>query len=91
MKKPASKKKSATPRRAKAMMDDILPEYDFSDTLPNPYAGQVGSDVTVVVLDADVAQAFPDARSVNEALRALAKIAKRPVKRGRGEGLRQTR
>lgn len=90
MKKPASKGKRATPQRAKAAADDILPEYDFSNALPNPYAGRVGPGVTVVVLDPDVAETFPDARSVNEALRALAKIAKRPVRRPRGQDLRGT-
>jgi hypothetical protein len=91
MKKPASKTKRATPQRAKASADEILPEYDFSNAHPNPYAESVGSGVTVVVLDADVAETFPDAQSVNEALRALAKIAKRPVKRSRDQVLRRTR
>jgi hypothetical protein len=31
----------------------------------------------VVMLDSDVADVFPDTESVNEALRALAKIARR--------------
>lgn len=88
MKKPASKKKRAAPRRAKTSGDEILPEYDFSSALPNPYAERFGSCVTVVVLDADVAETFPDAQSVNEALRALVKIAKQPVKRSRAQALR---
>lgn len=76
MKKPASKKKRVAPQQAKASADEILPEYDFSNARPNPYAERFGSGVTVVVLDADVAETFPDAQSVNDALRALAKIAK---------------
>jgi hypothetical protein len=92
MKKPASKGKRAAPQRARATADEILPEYDFSNAHPNPYAERFGAAVTVVVLDADVAETFPDAQSVNEALRALAKIAKiakRPVKRSRNQVLRR--
>ena len=89
MKKPASKRKRAAPQRAKGPPDEILPVYDFSNASPNPYAERFGSGVTVVVLDADVAETFPDAQSVNEALRALAKIAKRPVKRSRDQALRR--
>ena len=63
--------------------DDILPEYDFSRGKPNPYAARLRGVVKAVVLDADVAQSFPDSKAVNEALRALANIARRqPAKRG---------
>lgn len=91
MKKPASKGKRAAPQRTKASPDEILPEYDFSNARPNPYAERSGSGVTIVVLDADVAEAFPDAQSVNEALRALVKIAKLPVKQSREQPLRRPR
>lgn len=80
MKKPASKKRAVRPRAKKAD-DDIRAEYDFSGARPNPYAARFASPVTVVILDADVAEAFPDAAAVNEALRALVKIANRPAKR----------
>lgn len=90
MTKPASKKKHPAPERAKVSADEILPEYDFSNARPNPYADHSGSGVTVVVLDADVAEAFPDAQAVNDALRALANIAKRPLKRHRDQALRRT-
>ena len=77
MKKPTGKNKSA--RRARSRSDEEMrPEYDFSNGRPNPYAARFAAGVTVVMLDADVAEKFPDAASVNEALRALAKIADRP-------------
>jgi hypothetical protein len=79
MKKPAGKKRVSRPRRVAE--DEILPEYDFSEGRPNSYAAQFQAGVTVVALDADVAETFPDAAAVNEALRALVKIAKRPVKK----------
>ena len=59
----------------------MRPEYDFSKARPNPYAASFAAGVTVVMLDADVAEKFPDAASVNEALRALAKIADRPTRK----------
>jgi hypothetical protein len=80
MKKPASKKRSTPPHRA-VSKDEIRPEYDFSKGRRNPYAGRFQAGVTVVTLDADVAETFPDAVAVNEALRALAKIANRPAKK----------
>ena len=61
--------------------DEILPEYDFSKGRRNPYAGRFVAGATLVALDADVAAAFPDAEAVNDALRALAKIAQRTPKR----------
>jgi hypothetical protein len=54
--------------------DEILPEYDFSHSLPNKYASRYAAGSTVVVLDPDVAAAFPTSRAANEALRALAGI-----------------
>lgn len=51
--------------------DDILPEYDFSNARPNPYAARYAQGAIAVVLDPDVAERFPDARAVNDALRAL--------------------
>jgi hypothetical protein len=82
MKKAASKKSPVVRRVAE---DDIRPEYDFSNARPNPYAARFNAGVTVVALDADVAESFPDAASVNEALRALAKIAKRPASKSRSK------
>ena len=83
MKKPASKKRPARPRRV--AVDEIRPEYDFSKGRPNPYATRFRAGVTVVALDADVAETFPDAAAVNDALRALAKIANRPARKSRSK------
>jgi hypothetical protein len=80
MKKPTGKKKAV--RRTRRRTDeDMRPEYDFSNARPNPYADRFAAGVTVVMLDADVAEKFPDAAAVNEALRALAKIADRPARK----------
>ena len=52
--------------------EDILPEYDFSRARPNKFASRYKTDSLVVVLEPDVASAFPTASQANEALRALA-------------------
>jgi hypothetical protein len=59
-------------RRADA--DEILPEYDFSRASRNKYASQYVVGSSVVVLEPDVAAAFPSSGEANEALRALAGI-----------------
>jgi len=57
--------------------DDILPEYDFSHARPNKYASRYAAGSVVVVLDPDVAAAFPDPGQANDALRSLAGIISR--------------
>ena len=54
--------------------DEILPEYDFSKAGRNPYASKYATGSSVVVLEPDVAAAFPTSGEANEALRALAEI-----------------
>jgi hypothetical protein len=63
--------------------DEILPEYDFSHSLPNKYASRYATGSAVVVLDPDVAAAFPTSRAANEALRALAEIIAKSRRRSR--------
>lgn len=50
---------------------DILPEYDFSNSNPSPYAQRYALGTNVVFLDPDVAERFPSSARVNEALRLL--------------------
>jgi hypothetical protein len=57
--------------------DDMRKEYDFSDAVRGKYAHRFPNDVVMVTLAPDVAEAFPDADSVNEALRVLLKAAKK--------------
>ncbi|HST63426.1 MAG TPA: hypothetical protein VLK84_32240 [Longimicrobium sp.] len=56
--------------------DEILPEYSLKGGVRGKYADRYARDATVVLLDPDVAEMFPDAESVNRALRALAQIIK---------------
>ena len=75
MKKATSRpKKKRTTSSQRVDRDDILPEYDFRRGRPNPYAALYAASENLVSLDPDVAAVFPDAKSVNHALRALAGI-----------------
>jgi hypothetical protein len=55
-------------------------EYDFSSGVRGKYAKRYAAGSNVDVLDPDVAKIFPDSKSVNDALRAVADIAKRQAK-----------
>lgn len=56
--------------------DTMRPEYDMRGGVRGKYANRFPKDVVMVTLAPDVAAAFPDADSVNEALRVLLKAAK---------------
>ena len=53
---------------------DMLDEYDFSKGIRGKYAQRYSEGSNIVKLDDDVAEIFPDEKSVNDALRALANI-----------------
>ncbi len=60
--------------------DELRPEYDFSKMaggVRGKYVERYRSGTNWVLLDADIAQAFPTDTSVNEALRLLLHIAQR--------------
>jgi hypothetical protein len=57
---------------------EMLDEYDFSRGVRGKYAERYAAGSNVVVLSPDMAEVFPDSESVNEALRALIKIARQP-------------
>ena len=52
-------------------------EYYFSEGVRGKYAGRYRKGTNVVLLEPEVAAAFPDSTSVSDALRALLAIAKR--------------
>jgi hypothetical protein len=60
--------------------DELRPEYDFSNMtggVRGKYVERYQAGTNVVLLDQDVAKAFPNSTSVNEALRLLLQIAQR--------------
>ena len=65
---------------------DLRPEYkrsDFGTLVRGKYAKRLQESSNVVVLDPEIADLFPNAASVNPALRALAEIARRSGSRPR--------
>jgi hypothetical protein len=60
--------------------DTLRTEYNTSDfpdgVVRGKYAKKAATASNVVVLDPEVAAAFPTSASVNDALRALVKVAK---------------
>ena len=73
MKKPPSKRSTR----------EMRAEYDFSGGVRGKYVVKYRSGNNVVLLDPEVAKAFPDSKSVNDALRALVAIAARAETRKR--------
>lgn len=57
--------------------DEMLDEYDFSNGVRGKYAETYKEGVNVIKLDKDISKFFPDAKSVNEALRTLIKLVKK--------------
>lgn len=51
--------------------DEMLPEYSLEGGIRGKYADRFPPNARLVLLDADVAEAFPDSEAVNSALRKL--------------------
>ncbi len=69
MKKPVSNETAAA--------DEARPEYEFSGGVRGKYAERVRSGTNLVLLDPEIAEAFPDSASVNKALRGLLSSVRR--------------
>jgi hypothetical protein len=73
-------------KKAKKPADELRPEYkrsDFPALVRGKYVERLQQSTNVVVLDPEVAEVFPNAAAVNDALRFLAQIAKRVGSVGR--------
>lgn len=79
--KPPNKREGFMNNEVKNEMEDELrPEYDFAQMkggVRGKYIEQYRRETNLVLLDADVAQAFPNDEAVNTALRLLMQIAQR--------------
>jgi len=60
-------------------VDQIRAEYDFSGGVRGKNHQQYKAGTNVAFLDADVAKAFKDSESVNQALRLLLDLAQRQL------------
>ena len=66
------------------MEDELRPEYNFAQMeggVRGKYVERYREGTNLVLLDPDVAQAFPNDEAVNEALRLLMQIAQRQYPR----------
>jgi len=72
-------KKTASKRPTR----EVRPEYDFSGGVRGKYVDRYRRGTNVVLIDPELADAFPDSKSVNDALRALVAIATRAEARKR--------
>ena len=73
------KASKAVPRAS----DDLRSEYafDYSKAKANPYAAQLKGRTVAVVLEPDVAAAFPNSKAVNTQLRAVVAAVPRRSRR----------
>ncbi len=58
-------------------------EYDFSELrggVRGKYYRRFAEGTNLVLLDPDIADAFPDAKAVNDALRVIVKVASKRVR-----------
>jgi hypothetical protein len=67
--------------------DEMRDHYDFSGGVRGKYAKRYAEGTNVVVLDPDVAEVFKDRESVNQTLRAVARIIALQSRKARGTGL----
>jgi len=70
------------------MKDDLRPEYDLRKLLKGgvrgKYAERYRAGTNLVLLDPDVAKAFPNEAAVNDALRLVIQLTKIPNGKKRG-------
>ncbi|MDX6403231.1 MAG: hypothetical protein QOH70_686 [Blastocatellia bacterium] len=79
-------------KKAKSELNDwSRPEYkrsDFGEIVRGKYASRIQKSTNVVVLDPQVAKAFPNDEAVNNALRGLIKVTRsvgRPGTKSKGK------
>jgi hypothetical protein len=58
--------------------EDMLPEYDFNKGVRGKYAKRYAEGSNIVVLSPDMAKIFRTSESVNEALRTLVRVGRKP-------------
>ena len=71
---------------AKRLDDDLRPEYDLSQLsggVRGKYYQRATAGTNLVLLEPDIARAFPDSNSVNRALRLLRDVATKSTSRTR--------
>jgi len=80
LEEPLARKEGFMKKEVDDLEDELRPEYDFSKMVGGvrgKYVERYRAGTNLVLLDPDIAQAFPTDASVNEALRLLLQIAQR--------------
>jgi len=79
---PARSEKHMKKKSRDEKTDDLRPEYDLRELLKSgiqgKYADRYNEGTNLVLLDHDVAEAFPTDEAVNEALRLVIKLTRLP-------------
>jgi hypothetical protein len=69
-------------KMSSATEDDLRPEYDMKELLKGgvrgKYAARYRTGTNLVLLEPDVAKAFPTEQAVNEALRLVLELSRIP-------------
>lgn len=69
-------------KKVDTVSDELRPEYrreDFGSMVRGKYAARMRESSNIVVLDPDIAEAFPNAQAVNRALRGLLELVKSSI------------
>ena len=78
-------------KKTTELNDELRPEYDMKSLLKGgvrgKYVQRYRTGTNLVLLEPDVAEAFPDEKAVNEALRLVMKLTK--VQKGASQSARQ--
>ena len=80
-------------RGKRAQSDELLPEYDFGSMkggVRGKYAARLKRGSNLVVLEPDVASAFPTDAAANEALRAVLKASEVVVRKRANKPMQRT-
>jgi hypothetical protein len=71
-------------KKTEKLSDELSKDYDLSKLgsgVRGKYTAQYKKGTNLVLLSPDIAEHFPDDRSLNSALRGLIGVAKRPRRR----------
>ena len=68
------KRTTSSPEPTDTDRDTMRKEYDFTGAVRGVTARRYAEGANIVLIDPEVLDVFPDASSVNEALRALAPV-----------------
>ena len=74
-------RKKSSRRRRLSDADTMRPEYDFSGGVRGVTSARYRQGANLVAVDPELLDVFPDGKSVNDALRALASV----IRAGRGK------